>query len=121
LRTRRLIVERSGAVVAARIEVAETFWTRLVGLLGRAWLDPDAGLLIEPCNSVHTFFMRFPIDVAFLDRDGVVVRAIANLKPWRATKLYTRAHSTLELAAGTLERAGVVDGDRLIDGALKAL
>ena len=111
----RLFVERTGAQVAARIERAETFWSRLVGLLGRARLDDDAGLLIVPCNSVHTFFMRFPIDVAFLDRNGLVIRAIADLKPWRATRIHARAHSTLELNSGALARAGVREGDRLVE------
>jgi uncharacterized membrane protein (UPF0127 family) len=111
----KLYVERSGALVADQIARADTFWSRLVGLLGHAKLDPGHGLLIDPCNSVHTFFMRFPIDVAFLAPDGTVVRAVHNLKPWRGTKLYPRAKSTLELPAGTLAQAGVAEGDRLVE------
>jgi len=111
----KLFVERTGALVADQIALANTFWSRLVGLLGHSKLEANEGLLIAPCNSVHTFFMRFPIDVAFLDREGNVVRAIAHLKPWRATKIHTRAHATLELAAGALARAGVLEGDRLVE------
>ena len=110
----RFIVERTGTVVAARVAHAQTFSQRLVGLLGRAQLAPDEGLLIEPCNSVHTFFMRFPIDVVFLDRQGNIVRAVANLRPWRATRIHPKAHATLELSAGALARADVQPGDRLI-------
>jgi uncharacterized membrane protein (UPF0127 family) len=111
----KLYLERTGALVADRIARADTFFTRLVGLLGRAHLEPGEGLLIAPCNSVHTFFMRFSIDVAFLDKDGLVIRAVAHLKPWRATRIHPRAHATLELPAGALALAGVVDGDRLVE------
>jgi len=111
----KLVVELTGATVAERVEPARTFWTRLVGLLGRANLAPDEGLLIDPCNSVHTLFMRFPIDVAFLDADGRVVRAIANLQPWRATRIHSNARATLELAAGTLARIGIQEGDLLLE------
>ena len=111
----KLVVERSGALVADHIDRAETFWSRLVGLLGHARLEPGHGLWIAPCNSVHTFFMRFTIDVAFLDKQGRVVRTVACLKPWRATKIYPKAHATLELCAGALAQAGVVAGDRLIE------
>lgn len=113
----KLIVERSGALVADQVDRAETFWTRLVGLLGHQRLAPGHGLLIAPCNSVHTFFMRFTIDVAFLDKQGNVIRTVANLKPWRATKIYPKAHATLELCAGALAQAGVLAGDRLIEQA----
>ncbi len=110
----RFIVERTGAVVAERVAFARTFSQRLVGLLGRAQLASDEGLLIEPCNSVHTFFMRFTIDVAFLDREGNIVRTVANLRPWRATRIHPTAHATLELSKGALARADVQPGDRLI-------
>jgi uncharacterized membrane protein (UPF0127 family) len=113
----KLFVERSGALVADQIDRAETFWTRLVGLLGHPRLAPGHGLLIAPCNSVHTFFMRFTIDVAFLDKQGNVVRTVANLKPWRATKIHPKAHATLELCAGALAQAGVLAGDRLVEQA----
>ena len=104
---------RQDALVAARVEVAEAWWARLKGLLGRACLTPDEVLHIAPCNSIHMFFMRFPIDVAFLDEGGKVVRAIHSIKPWRATRVYLAAHSALELCAGTLARTGVQEGDVL--------
>lgn len=102
-----------GVLVAPRVAKAETFTTRLVGLLGHASLPDDAGLWIEPCDSVHTFFMRFPIDVAFVDRDGVVIRRIDAMKPWRGTRLHTKARACVELAAGVLARTSVVEGSRL--------
>lgn len=100
-------------MIAGRVVRAESFRARLVGLLGHSHLAPDEGLWIEPCDSIHTFFMRFPIDVAFVDRDGVVIRRLDSVRPWRATRLYSRARACVELAAGTLERMGVREGSRL--------
>lgn len=99
--------------VAHRVQRADTFARRLVGLLGRRSLDEDEGLWIEPCDSIHTFFMRFPIDVAFVDGRGEVVARVDSMRPWRATRLHTRARAVVELAAGTLARTGVGVGSRL--------
>ncbi len=99
--------------IAGRVERALSLRARLVGLLGRASLDADEGLWIEPCDSIHTFFMRFPIDAAFVDRHGVVVRVLSDLKPWRATRIHARARAVVELRAGTLARAGVEIGAKL--------
>ena len=78
---------RTGAVIAHRVERAATALARMRGLLGREPLRDGEALLIEPCAAIHTFFMRFAIDAAFLSRDLHVVRAISTLKPWRATRL----------------------------------
>lgn len=109
----RLVDLKTGQPLARRVERADTFGARLKGLLGRAGLEAEEGLWIEPCDSVHTFFMRFPIDVAFLDREGVVVAAAERLVPWRATRIHARARSCVELAAGVLGRYGVRPGARL--------
>ena len=90
-----------------------TVRTRLRGLLGRDSLPDGAALVIEPCTSIHTFFMRFSIDAAFLDRAGRVVRAISNLRPWRATRIYPKAAMVVELPAGTLRRTDTREGDAL--------
>lgn len=102
-----------GLPVARAVERADGFRRRLVGLLGRSSLGPEEGLWIEPCDSVHTFFMRFPLDLAFVDRRGVVLRRVDALPPWRATRLHARARACVELSAGTLARAGVEEGARL--------
>ncbi len=104
---------RGGTVVAPHVEEAATWGLRLKGLLGRRHLQPGEGLHIVPCNSIHMFFMRFPIDVAFLDPNRRVVRAIHTIKPWRATRIYLDADSALELEAGVLARTGTVEGDLL--------
>ncbi len=99
--------------VARHVARADTFLQRLVGLLAHASLGPDEGLWIEPCNSVHTFFMRFPIDVAFVDGEGVVLRRLDCLKPWRMTAIHSGARACVELPAGTLAKAGVGVGAHL--------
>jgi uncharacterized membrane protein (UPF0127 family) len=94
-------------------EVAENPWTRAVGLLGRKELPEGQGLWIRPCKSIHTFFMRFPIDVAYLAPDGTVVKTCSRLRPFRLSMGGRQAHSVLELPPGFLARAKVKVGDRL--------
>ena len=102
---------RTDAILAQRVERASTPLARLRGLLGRSSLPEGEALLIEPCASIHTFFMRFPIDAAFLSRELRVVRAIPDLKPWRATRQHRAAALVVELPAGTLARTGTREGD----------
>lgn len=104
---------RTGVTIA-EAEVAATSTSRRRGLLGRNGLDVGHGLLITPCGSVHTFFMRFPIDVVFLDRDRRVRKVVERLRPGRLAWGGWRAWQTLELAAGAIAAAGLRRGDRLI-------
>ncbi|MEX2479679.1 MAG: DUF192 domain-containing protein [Gammaproteobacteria bacterium] len=101
----------SETIVTAAYRTANA-WERLCGLLGRAPLDVDEGLLIAPCGSIHTLFMAYPIDVVYLARDLTVLRVIPALRPWRCSIGFGAA-STLELAAGGAARAGLVPGRRL--------
>jgi uncharacterized membrane protein (UPF0127 family) len=102
----------SGREVASQVVKAGDFGARSRGLLGREQMGPQEGLWIVPCPMIHTFFMKFPIDVLFLDRGLVVVHVLEDLKPWRLSPWVLRAHSVLELAGGTLQGA-VRLGDRL--------
>ncbi|TAK76101.1 MAG: DUF192 domain-containing protein [Dehalococcoidia bacterium] len=96
----------------ADVRVARDFWSRGRGLLGRAALAPSEGLLIPKCASVHTWFMRFPIDVVYLGRDLDVRKVVTDLGPWRFS--WCRgATSVLELPAGCAELHGLRAGDRL--------
>jgi len=99
-------------VVCERCLVADSPWARMRGLLGRRGLESGEGMLLRPTGSVHTFFMRFPIDVVFLSRDGEVLRIAQALSPWR-TAGARRAKVVLELAAGDAERRGIRVGSRL--------
>lgn len=99
-------------VVCAPCSLADTLWERLRGLMGRRELAPGEGVLLRPSGSVHTCFMRFPIDIIFLDAELEVLRVAAAVRPWR-TRGQRGARAVLELAAGEAERAGVHPGDRL--------
>ncbi|MBT9177419.1 MAG: hypothetical protein DDT20_01752 [Firmicutes bacterium] len=90
---------------------AETFVARFFGLMFRASLPLEQGLLLTPCRSVHTCFMRFSLDVVFLDADFRVVAIIERLPPWHLTMRQCRALHVLELAAGGAERLGMRCGD----------
>lgn len=92
-----------------RIRHARRFWQRAIGLLGRRALAADEALLIRPCSSIHTFGMRFAIDVVFLDRAGVVLALHPALPPWRTARC-RGAQAVLELAAGGAARAGICCG-----------
>jgi Uncharacterized conserved protein len=87
-------------------------WSRFWGLMGRRRLPNDEGLLIDPCNSVHTFFMRFPIDVLFLDQDDRVLKITTELKPFRVA-VGRGARRVLEITAGRAAGVGVRVGDKL--------
>jgi uncharacterized membrane protein (UPF0127 family) len=103
---------QDGAIVCERCAIADTVWARMKGLLGRRDLPADEGLLIRPCSSIHMFFMRFPIDAVFIDRDMNVVGLAADLKPWRMA-WRRRAHAVIELAAGQAAQRGLQIGDSL--------
>jgi uncharacterized membrane protein (UPF0127 family) len=98
-----------GTVVCERCLLAETMFARLRGLLGRSGLSSGEGMLLRPAASVHTAFMRFPIDVVFLDREDRVVKVAAELRPWRAASC-RGSRTVLELPAGEAARQGLRPG-----------
>lgn len=100
-------------VLSRTATLANTLAARTKGLLGRDGLNEGEALIIDPCNSIHTFFMRFPIDVAFVDSSGVIVRQIENMKPWRMSGIYFRARRVVEFPAGLLEATATREGDML--------
>jgi len=94
------------------IEVARGFWSRFRGWMGRKML-PGTALLLYPCSSVHTFFMRAAIDVVFLNSEGRVVKLVEGLKPWRVSPVVFQAIAVLEMPAGDARRSGIREGERL--------
>jgi uncharacterized protein len=102
----------SGQVLAGTVELATTRAARRKGLLGRDALARDHALLIAPCYSIHTWFMRFPIDVIFVARDGRVVKTRSAIGPWRMA-MALGAYAVVELAAGAIARSPIKTGDRL--------
>ena len=103
-----------GSLIAGDVTVADRFGSRFMGRMGREQLGPDEGLWLLKCNSVHMFFMRAPLDIAYLDRQRRVVRCVPEMRPWRFKLLpVPHANSALELSPGTLDRHDVKEGDQL--------
>jgi uncharacterized protein len=107
----RVVDATTGALVAEHVTVAAGPWRRLRGLLGRPPLAAGEGLLIRPCQGVHTLGMSYPIDVVHLDRDGVVVRVLREVPPWRIGPVVWHSHAVLELPAAASD--AVREGDLL--------
>lgn len=103
----------TGSLVADRVGVAATRAARAVGLLTRTGLEPGEALWIVPSRGVHTWGMRFAIDVIALDDHGVVIDRVSNLKPWRIRLPRPGTAGVLELPAGTLEKSGTDVGHRI--------
>ncbi len=99
----RLLSDTTGKTVVARLTIADGFWPRLAGLQLRRPLAADAGLLLVPCNSVHTCFLRFPVDLVFLDGRGAVLAVRRKLRPWRAAWGPRNSHAVLEVLAGSAD------------------
>ena len=112
--THTITIEREqGEVVCGRCVLADRPWSRVRGLLGRRSLGPNEGLLLRPVGSIHTMFMRFRIDVVFLDRDHAVVKVVHGLRPWRFAGA-RRAKAVLELPAGAAGRERLALGETLV-------
>ena len=107
-----LVHARTGAVVASSVDMALTRNQRRRGLLGRDSLADDAAMFIAPCVAIHTVGMGFPIDVAFVDAGGRIVRLVHSLQPWRLAASIGGC-AVIELAAGRLKEYDVNVGDRL--------
>jgi len=105
--------ETRQTLLAERVRVARSLWSRTRGLLGTRELPEGEGLLIQPCGSIHSFWMRYAFDALFLNRNGEVVYAISRMRPFRASRLVLSAHSVLELPAGAIEATATTHGDRV--------
>lgn len=99
-------------IVCENAYVANTFLSRLKGLMFKDDLQDNEGMLISPCSSIHTFFMKFAIDAIFLDKEFNVIKIYSNLKPWRMTSLVFGAYQVLEIKSHTLKHALKV-GDKI--------
>ena len=107
------MIRHSGEKIASHITVADTFLSRLRGLMGRKPLVPGEGLLLVPCPQIHTCFMRFSIDAVFCDKSGKVLYVKERMKPWRLGRFVRGGHYTLELPGGCLQ-GRVHQGDELL-------
>jgi uncharacterized protein len=108
----RLVNVGRGTVLATRIEAAFDSRTRNRGLLGRSGIPAGSAMVIAPSNSVHMFFMRFPLDIVFVAKDGTVVKTRPNVRPWRVAAAW-RAFAVVEGPVGMIDRTGTRPGDTL--------
>ena len=99
--------------LADKAHAARGFWPRLLGLLGRSSLQAGEALVLDPCNSIHTAFMRFAIDVVYCDRSGRVVKVCSELKPFRISGMLRGGCSVIELPSGTIDGTETAPGDQL--------
>ena len=104
---------RNGKELSTNVAVADSLLKRMKGLLGKRTMQEGESLWIKPCMSIHTFFMKFSIDVVYLNKRNQVIAAIRNLKPNRLSLLYIKAVSVLELPAGVLEATDTRVGDEI--------
>jgi uncharacterized membrane protein (UPF0127 family) len=109
----RITNQTRETLLASDAREARSFASRLVGLLGRSSLEPGEGLVIDPCTSVHTAFMRFAIDVLYVNRDGEVIKVVPDLKPFRLSAARSARCYVIELPSGTASSTGTVAGDKL--------
>ena len=105
--------QRTGERIAEHVREARNPLSRSVGLLGKKTLPDGEALLIRPCWSIHTWFMRFALDVIFLDRENRVLKVALNMGPWRMA-MAKGAHSVIEMKAGSLTEGDLEPGDQLI-------
>ena len=111
----RCLNPKTQQVIAENLTLNDTFFSRLIGLMGKRNLPPGSGIILKPCTQIHTCFMRFNIDVIFLDADLQVLHIVENMPPWRISPLFLKARYTIELPANTL-KGSIKKGDKLVLG-----
>ena len=109
----KIINKTKGTLLAEEAVLADGLFSRAKGLLGKKGLGSGHALILKPCDSVHTFFMRFAIDVIFVDRQQKVDLAIPCLKPWRLSPLCWKARFAIELPCGVIQDSHTEKGDEI--------
>ena len=105
------LVINDGTVLATNVEIANNFQKRFFGLMMRKTLSPKNALIISPCNSIHMFFMKFPIDAIFTNKKGEILYLLNSIKPWHISKIVVGAKTVIELPAETLKNNHIKVGD----------
>jgi uncharacterized protein len=104
---------RNDNLILKSCEFGPSFWFRSRGLLGKSGLEDGTGILLSPCNSVHMFFMAFPIDVIFLDQKCKIIRLCPDLRPWRFSPIVWKASAVVETGTGVITRNKIKLGEQL--------
>ncbi len=107
----KAVNKTTGEVIADKVTIAQDYKSRSIGLLNRQNLSENEAMLIKPCSSIHTFFMKFPIDVLFLSKEGRVVKIRHSLKPWRLSGCLLGCFMVLELQSGKLTKTTITIGN----------
>lgn len=108
-----VINKTKNQVISSSAMIADDFFSRMQGLLGRTALLEDESLIITKCNSIHMFFMKFAIDVIFMDKNDSVVGIIENIKPFQLSPIFFKASYVIELPVGAIQKGNVFVGDEL--------
>lgn len=106
--------DETNQILVQKLKKADTFRKRFLGLMGQKTLTTGDGLLLIPCNGIHTFFMRFPIDVLYLNHYYQILDVYEEVKPWRALPFRKTAKYVLELPAGKILATGTKQGHRIV-------
>jgi hypothetical protein len=109
----RILNQTKNILLANSVILANTPLRRMKGLLGRKEFKQNEAIILQPCNSIHTFFMRFPIDVIFVDKDNKIVKTISQLVPFRLSGIYFNAVMAIELPVGTIQASGSSESDKI--------
>jgi uncharacterized protein len=109
----KIINTTKNTILADKARVADNVFTRLMGLLNRVSLEKGEALVLVPSNSIHSLFMRFAIDVIFIDKGGRVIAAQSSFKPFSISPVYFNSHSVIELPEGTIQFSNTKPGDTI--------
>jgi len=101
-------------LIADDVKLADNFATRTFGLIPKSSLKAGEGLVIKPCCSIHTFFMKFAIDVLFVNKQNEIIALYQNVKPWRILPIHFTSHYVIELPAGTITIKNITKSDIII-------
>jgi uncharacterized membrane protein (UPF0127 family) len=109
----RVINQTRNVPLVTEANFADTFWLRLRGLLGRSSLGEEEGLILVGEKSIHTLFMKFPIDIAYIDKGHKIIRIDENMVPYRLGPFVTQSAYVLEMSIGTIAKTATEVGDQL--------
>ena len=108
-----IVNQTQNPVLANQVRTADSFLTRLVGLLDKKEIFPGEALVITQCQQIHMFFMKFSLDVVFVDRSDVVVGLVENIKPFAMSPIFLQSHRAIELPAGAISKSRTSLGDTI--------
>ncbi|HCC06932.1 MAG TPA: DUF192 domain-containing protein [Clostridiales bacterium] len=109
----QLIDQTTDTVISTNARVADTFWSRFIGLMFKKSIGVEDALIIDPCNNVHMFFMNFPIDVLFIDEEDTICCIQENLRQGQISKYVAKARYVVELPSGRMKEKNVKIGDKI--------